>query len=622
MLDRSDFELKEQRIRLYCLGKENEENILKSIDKGPFKMGKFRETLAEGALHLGPERDIVFADLTQEEKERFTKLINDVRNIKMIMPKMQLNSMFVNNMFPEWGRFMTAVKLNRGMKTSNYDQLYAYLKQQEAHAENMMMLERYNQHAIDLFAFGRQNRGQGDYVRGAVAAGNGGVQNRVGNANPGQAKQIKCYNCNGTKMFDDDVDEAPVQDLTILMENLSSADLIYDEAGPSYDSDILSEVQDPNNYVDSVGEYHKVHEMQNDVQLNYVVDSNVEYTSDSNIISYEQYVKDNAVQVVQIKSTHAYAIVHDSEDTLELAETTRIKMLEKSKSALWVDSKIKIAPPNYSKENYLATFTPHKHLTPEHIFWSEDVHKHLTNVPKPTTALMVYPPNTPEHFEGIQMALVKEVKEMKKIEQMEAEVEQNAMDKQCANIERKNILIENENLIADCLSNELFYSVMNDVNTISRFFELHDAYTVEQTQKVTSLKEQNELFRAENEKVKRHYKELYDSIKIIRAKTIEKTASLFTKNEKLKAQLKGKMPYVLMPAVKPKVLAPGMYAIDVEPILPHNRNNRKVHLDYLKHLKESVETLREIVEEAKIQKPLDNALKNASFYAKRSPKLL
>ncbi|GJX26772.1 hypothetical protein Tco_0233068 [Tanacetum coccineum] len=85
---------------------------------------------------------------------RFTKLINDMRNIKMTMPKMQLNSKFVNNMLPEWGRFVTAVKLNRGLKTSNYDQLYAYLKQHEAHAnENKMMLERYNQHAIDPLDF-------------------------------------------------------------------------------------------------------------------------------------------------------------------------------------------------------------------------------------------------------------------------------------------------------------------------------------------------------------------------------------------------------------------------------------------------------------------------------------
>nr|GEY29949.1 retrovirus-related Pol polyprotein from transposon TNT 1-94 [Tanacetum cinerariifolium] len=55
----------------YCPGKENGENILQSIDEGPFKMGKFRETLAEGALHLGAERDRVVADLTLEEKERY-----------------------------------------------------------------------------------------------------------------------------------------------------------------------------------------------------------------------------------------------------------------------------------------------------------------------------------------------------------------------------------------------------------------------------------------------------------------------------------------------------------------------------------------------------------------------
>nr|GFB86263.1 retrovirus-related Pol polyprotein from transposon TNT 1-94 [Tanacetum cinerariifolium] len=44
---------------------------------------------------------------------------------------------------------------------------------------------------------GRQNRGQGINPRGGGAAGYGGVQNRVGNSNLGQARQVKCYNCNG-----------------------------------------------------------------------------------------------------------------------------------------------------------------------------------------------------------------------------------------------------------------------------------------------------------------------------------------------------------------------------------------------------------------------------------------
>nr|GFB22003.1 retrovirus-related Pol polyprotein from transposon TNT 1-94 [Tanacetum cinerariifolium] len=138
------------------MGKDNGENIINSIDEGLLKMGKFKKTLAEGeegAPHLGPKQHRNKRETIHDYYVRFTKLLNDMTNIKTTMPKMQLNSKFVNNMLLEWGRFMTAVKLNRGLKESNYDQLYAYLKQHEAHAnENKMMLERYNQNAIDPLA--------------------------------------------------------------------------------------------------------------------------------------------------------------------------------------------------------------------------------------------------------------------------------------------------------------------------------------------------------------------------------------------------------------------------------------------------------------------------------------
>nr|GEV15737.1 integrase, catalytic region, zinc finger, CCHC-type, peptidase aspartic, catalytic [Tanacetum cinerariifolium] len=46
-----------------------------------------------------------------------------------------------------------AIKLNRGLRDSNYDQLYAYLKQHETHAnENKMMLDRFSQHIVDPLA--------------------------------------------------------------------------------------------------------------------------------------------------------------------------------------------------------------------------------------------------------------------------------------------------------------------------------------------------------------------------------------------------------------------------------------------------------------------------------------
>ncbi|GJY44647.1 hypothetical protein Tco_0432860, partial [Tanacetum coccineum] len=77
------------------------------------------------------------------------------------------------------------------------------------------------------------------------------------------------------------------------------------------------------------------------------------------------------------------------------------------------------------------------------------------------------------------------------------------------------------------------------------------------TEKVTNLQEQNDLFRAENAKIKQHYKELYDSFKITRAKTIENITALLAKNENLKAHIVEKLKCVTMDSVKPKVLAPG-----------------------------------------------------------------
>ncbi|GKC65214.1 hypothetical protein Tco_1097812 [Tanacetum coccineum] len=263
-------------------------NILKSVDEGPFKMEKFREILAEGAkgaLHLGPERDRVFVDLTSEEKERFKA---DIRASNILLQGLPKDIYALINHYTDakdiWDNVKMLLEGSELTKDERESQLY-------------------NQHAIDPLAL---------------------VSNVSPHQYPSQSSVIP--QSTHTNTFDDDVDEAPVQDLalnkdnvfqadqcdtfdsdvdkaptaqTMFMANLSSTDLIYDEVGPSYDSDILSKVQYHDNYVDSVGEYHKVHEMQNYVQPNYVIDSDVEYMSDSNSIPYEPYVKDNTVKVVQ-----------------------------------------------------------------------------------------------------------------------------------------------------------------------------------------------------------------------------------------------------------------------------------------------------------------------------------
>nr|GEX75765.1 hypothetical protein [Tanacetum cinerariifolium] len=322
---------------------DNGVNILKSIDEGPYKLGTFRETLAEsteGTPQFGPKRPRVYSNLKAEEKDRynadiratnillqrlpkdiytlinhytdakdiwdnvrmllegFAKLINDMRNIKMTMSKLQLNSKFVNNMLPEWGRFVTSVKLNRGLRDSNYDQLFAYLKQHEAHAmENKMLLERLSQPTADPLALlsnvsntqhGQPNRGQRMNPRGGSAAGYGKAQNRVRNVNQDKmllmqaqengvaldAKQLLFLAGGLDNAFDDDVDEQPVQDLALNVDNVFQA-----EDCDAFDSD-------------------EEHVMHDSVQLDHIVDLHVDYTSVSNMISYDQYVKDNEVPVV------------------------------------------------------------------------------------------------------------------------------------------------------------------------------------------------------------------------------------------------------------------------------------------------------------------------------------
>ncbi|GJV57097.1 mitogen-activated kinase [Tanacetum coccineum] len=286
--------------------------------------GTFRETLAEGtegALHLGLPKDIYTlinhytdandiwdnvkmllegSELTKEDRE--SQLYDDFEHFRQNKGETNQHS-------------MSAVKLNRGLRDSNYDQLYAYLKQHEAHAnENKMMLDRFTQHTVDALALmsnvshqqyysqssttppstyvpphfadniqddrvvvqnvhGQQNRRQRNNARGAGATGYGGAQNRVGNANLGGQDNA----------IDEDVDEQPVLDLALNVDNVFQADEC-----DAFDS----------NY-DAVCEHHEEHEMHDDVQPNYVVDSHANYTSDSNMIPYDQYVKDNAVSVVQ-----------------------------------------------------------------------------------------------------------------------------------------------------------------------------------------------------------------------------------------------------------------------------------------------------------------------------------
>ncbi|GKE05872.1 hypothetical protein Tco_1397890 [Tanacetum coccineum] len=90
--------------------------------------------------------------------------------------------------------------------------------------------------------------------------------------------------------------------------------------------------------------------------------------------------------------------------------------------------------------------------------------KEQTTASRPIKALMVYPLNTPTTL----------------VPKLEAEVDQHVVNRKHDEIKQKNLLIANDNLIANCLSKEVFYIAINSELTVSRFTEMHDAHTVVQ----------------------------------------------------------------------------------------------------------------------------------------------
>ncbi|GJT68164.1 retrovirus-related pol polyprotein from transposon TNT 1-94 [Tanacetum coccineum] len=652
MLDRTDYESWSQRIRLYYRGKENGLQILQSIDQGPFELGTTRDALRttpEGGILLRPERPHTYKDLSDTKKKRydadvhatnivlqglpkdiyklinhnieakaiwdnvkmllagenineyyvrFHKLVSDMRNIRMTMPNIKLNSKFVNNMSPEWDRFVKAVKLNKG-----------------------------------------------------------------------QGKPVKCYNCNGVRHIARNCTQPKrphnfdyFKDKMLLMqaqENgavLDEEELLFlaGEQGNTFDADVKNQpVHTMENAIDHGVTNQDEHEIHNEVQQSNAIDSTSVDMGNSDVIPYEQYLsvdnmsvvpscassalndlndklenklhsQDQSIQTVHmmlnpaqakkaqpalydgeelLKSHHVPVNVPSSEEELELAETTRNKLYVKMNDSACVEKR------DFEK-------TCKKRITPTGITEGERGFEQTKRCY--LTKVIPFFNLLKEHFEGIQKSLVTKVRAMKAIfENLEAEVDQNEIDLLSERFRNKKPVTSSDAPSFDSLFvirklNEQIQSRGNVIRElkekISRLTEKNSdanptldlkalvSQNKELTAKLNALHDLNECFRAENAKVKQHYKEI--------------------------AQLKDNSKCVTIPDSKPKVLAPGRYPIDVEPIPPRLKKNREVHLHYIKHLKKNGETLREIVEEAKVKRPLDTSLASTCRYTKHSQELL
>nr|GEY33428.1 hypothetical protein [Tanacetum cinerariifolium] len=75
-----------------------------------------------------------YGETLREFYLRFSLLLKDMNIYNMKLEQFQVNTKFLNTLPHEWSKFVTDVKLVWDLQTTNVDQLYAYLRKHEFHA--------------------------------------------------------------------------------------------------------------------------------------------------------------------------------------------------------------------------------------------------------------------------------------------------------------------------------------------------------------------------------------------------------------------------------------------------------------------------------------------------------
>nr|GEX40605.1 integrase, catalytic region, zinc finger, CCHC-type, peptidase aspartic, catalytic [Tanacetum cinerariifolium] len=568
MLDRTDYDSCSQRIRLYSRGKENGIYILQSIDHGPFKLGATRDTLGttpKGGVLLGPERPRTYDDLNDNEKKRFDADVHATYIVLQGLPK-DIYKLTNYNIEAKaiWDNIKMLHARSELTKEDRESQLY-----EEFERFKMLLCENINEYYSNSPSDKQPTSNLFQHSKPSNNSGWSGYGSECSRASESESEEL----CSGkwyswqwgsivldeeellfltgeqTNQFDVDVDDHPVRDLalnddnifqadecdafdsdvddepttqSLFMANLSSAGQTNQQAGPS-NASILSEVHDLENAIDLYDDNQDEHEIHNEVQQKiFLTQLGIIWPTKLHEQDAETAIGvQNPFYLKQAKRTqptlydgnellkphHVSVLVTSSEEDLDLAETTRIKMNEKMN----------------------------------------------------------------DHF----------------FENLEAKVDQNAIDLKSGEIEQKNLLIINENLIANCISHDVFFTVTDSAMAASRFHELSTAYTVAMNHAVELEVENSKLL----EKIKND-----DHDTMVKAFSKLEVAHL---NLELKHQhLKENIENFKSKSSKDVPEFNAFFELDIrdDQIQVHktlSRNNRVVYHGYLNHLTDTLDTLRE-----------------------------
>nr|GEX81999.1 putative reverse transcriptase domain-containing protein [Tanacetum cinerariifolium] len=139
----------------------------------------------------------------------FSKLMNDFKKNKHFPEKIAGNLKFLNNLQPEWSRHVTIVHQNKDLHTSDYTQLYDFLKynQKEKDADgwrnqvvqNLGIQNVGNQNGlIVVMRIANQNGNSNVVAARAECNGNGNNKNQQASTSGTQTNKAPVYDSNGS----------------------------------------------------------------------------------------------------------------------------------------------------------------------------------------------------------------------------------------------------------------------------------------------------------------------------------------------------------------------------------------------------------------------------------------
>ncbi|GKE24092.1 hypothetical protein Tco_1435604, partial [Tanacetum coccineum] len=148
MLDKTRYSSWVSRMLLYMKGKEHGKLLVDSVLNGPFKYGTVVVPRNETTLATARER--TYIDLTDEEK-----LMIKFRIVKLLIQGSNLSLQEQESkLYDDYDTFtsMPGESIHSDMHSTNFDHLYTYLRQHEAHTNEVRLMKQRYSDQIDLVA--------------------------------------------------------------------------------------------------------------------------------------------------------------------------------------------------------------------------------------------------------------------------------------------------------------------------------------------------------------------------------------------------------------------------------------------------------------------------------------